>query len=143
MLEAIELRLVNLAQKVANMYKDNIEQKYYDQLCNAITVCRDYYINGKGDWGNMYDVVLNDDGIWEYTYCSWFTDEIQNMWCLVTDILICNCYLGCISEQDYIPQDMEIKGDNIPKFVELLEKLICEKIDYEQIFEFFNKEMCY
>lgn len=56
----------------------------------------------------MYDVVLNDDGIWEYAEWSYFTEEIQNMWGLVTDILICNCYLGCIGEGHITPQDMEL-----------------------------------
>lgn len=43
---------------------------------------------------------MNDNGIWEYAEwdCYYFTEEIRNMWALVTDILICNCYLICIKQ---------------------------------------------
>lgn len=70
-------------------------------------------------------------------------EEIQNMWVLITDILLCNCYMGCEDIGDSIPQDMEIRGENIPDFVDLLEELICHNIDYDRIFEFWDDEMCY
>lgn len=41
------------------------------------------------------------------------------------------------------PQELEIREENMPKFVELLENLVCDNIDYEKTFEFWNKEMCY
>ncbi len=47
--EATELRLVKLAQKIADMYHDDMEPQYYRQLCNAITVCREYYVHNKGN----------------------------------------------------------------------------------------------
>lgn len=145
MSKEIELRLIKSAQKVANLYKNRLEQKYYKQLCNAIEVCYKYYVNNNDTWDIMYDVILGDGGIWEYAESLHiqFSQEIQNMWMLITDILICNCYLGCTKEQDYIPEDMEIQKENIPEFVELLEKLIYDKIDYKHIFEFFNKKICY
>lgn len=141
--ETLELRLVKVAQKVADMYKDRIAQEYYQQLCNAINVCRDYHIKGQGDWSDMYDVILYDDGFWEYTYCSEFEEEIQNMWALETDILTCNCYLGCVAEQHSTPQDMEIQEENIPEFVMFLESMMEEKMDYEKIFSFWDEKMCY
>lgn len=97
---SIELRLVHLAQKVASMYKDKIEQKYYKQLCDAIETCRDYYINGGKDW-------------------------------------------GCISEDGITPEDLELRGENIPAFVELLEKHINQTIGYDKIFQFWGSGICY
>jgi len=141
--ETIELRLVNLAQKVADMYSDMIPDDQYKQLCKAIEVCRAYHAEAQNDWNVMYDVVLAEDAIWEYACCSTGEEEISDMWGLVTNILICNCWLGCVAERDYLPQDMEIQGDNIPEFVELLENCIGEKIDYDMIFEYWGKEMCY
>lgn len=143
MKETLELRLTNLAQKVADMYQARISQEHYQQLCNAIDVCRDYHIQGKRKWVDMYDVVLYDDGIWEYGENPNLEEEIKNMWMLETDILICNCYLGCVAEQRSIPQDMELQGENIPEFVDLLERVIKEKIDYNKIFVFWKEKMCY
>lgn len=141
----IELKLIKLAKKIADRYKNDIETKYYKQLYNAITICQEYSINNNGSWIDIYKVVIDENGICDYAeqeyYC--FTEDIKNMWALVTDILICNCYLACIKEQDVVPEDMEIQEANIPKFVEILEKSITEKIDYEYIFEFWNKKMCY
>lgn len=91
----------------------------------------------------MYNVVLWEDGIWEYGENSNIEKEIKNMWMLETDILICNCYLGCIAEHDSTPQDMELQGENIPEFVDLLEMVIKENIDYKSIFDFWKEKMCY
>ena len=89
-----------MAQKVASMYKDKIEQKYYKQLGDAIETCRDYYINGGKDW-------------------------------------------GCISEDGITPEDLELRGENIPAFVELLEKHINQTIGYDKIFQFWGSGICY
>ena len=143
MRETLELQLTNLAQKVADMYQDRISQEHYQQLCNAINVCKEYHIKGQGDWWDMYDVVLYDDGIWEFADYPDFEEEIKDMWALETDILICNCYLGCVAEHHSTPQDMELQEENIPEFVDLLENAIQEKIDYEMIFDFWKEKMCY
>lgn len=145
MSETIELRLVNLAQKVADMYCDRIPHEQYEQLCNAINVCKAYHTDNQDDWGVMYEAVLAEDAIWEYACYKDVEEEIADMWALVTDILICNCWLGCIAEKDYLPQDMEIEGENIPGFVELLESTIGDndKIDYDSIFQYWGKNLCY
>ncbi|MBQ3583805.1 MAG: hypothetical protein IJA27_03735 [Lachnospiraceae bacterium] len=143
MKETLELRLTNLAQKVADMYQDRISQEHYQQLCNAIDVCRDYHIQGQREWVDMYDVILYDDGIWEYGENPNIEEEIKDMWALETDILICNCYLGCVAEQHSTPQDMEIQGDNIPEFVDFLEGMLAEQMDYEKFFDFWAEKMCY
>lgn len=141
MAESIELRLTNLAQKVAEMYKDRITPEQYKQLCNAIHVCRDYHVNSQREWVDMYDVVLYDGGIWEYSYSPEFTEELQDMWTLEMNILSCNCYLGC--GDDTPPQDLELQGDNIPEYVDFLESIIGENMDYEKIFEFWGEKICY
>lgn len=143
MKETLEMRFINIAQKVADLYSARITQEQYQQLCDAIRVCRDYHIEGQENWGVMYDVVLGDDGIWEYANDSNVEEEISDMWALETDILICNCYLGCMAEHDYTPQDMEIQKENIPEFVDFLEQMTEEKIDYERIFAFWGEKMCY
>ena len=143
MKETLELRLTNLAQKVADMYQDRISQEHYQQLCNAIDVCRDYHIQGQREWVDMYDVILYDDGIWEYGENPNIEEEIKDMWALETDILICNCYLGCVAERHSTPQDMEIQGDNIPDFVDFLEGMLAEQMDSEKIFDFWAEKMCY
>ena len=58
-MEATELRLVKLAQKIADMYQDDMDPQYYRKLCNAITVYREYYVHNKGNWEDMYNAVLN------------------------------------------------------------------------------------
>lgn len=139
----IELRLINIAEKIAEMYQHRVSNEYYQQLCNAINVCKEYHIKGQGDWGDMYDAILYDDGIWEYAYYKDFDEEIQDMWAVETDILMCNCYLGCVAEHDSTPQNMEIQGDNIPEFVSFLENIIQEKLDFKKIFSFWEEKMCY
>ena len=42
------------------------------------------------------------------------------MWGLEVRILMCNCWLGCTKENNCEPQDMEMRGENIPEFVEVL-----------------------
>ena len=91
----------------------------------------------------MYDAILYEDGIWEYAYYKDFDEEIQDMWAVETDILMCNCYLGCVAEHDSTPQNMEIQGDNIPEFVSFLENIIQEKLDFKKIFSFWEEKMCY
>ena len=140
---SLENRLTNLATKVADMYSDKISQEYNKQLYDAINVCKDYHTTGCSDLWDMYDVVLGEDGIWNYGYNSEFSEELQDMWALETDILSCNCYLGCIKERQSRPQDLELQGDNIPEFVELLEEVICDEIDYDRIFDFWAEKMCY
>lgn len=95
--------------------------------------------------GMLLHVGTIDEGIWEYGEYSDFEEEIMNMWALETDILTCNCYLGCIAEQDSIPQDMEIQEVNISEFVDFLENVVGEKIDYDYkyIFNFWAEKMCY
>ncbi len=141
--DTIELRLVNLAQKVADMYSDMIPDEQYKRLSEAIEVCRAYHVKKQDNWGVMYEGVLGEDAIWEYAFYKDIQKEIANMWALVTDILICSCWLGCVAEHDPIGQDMDIRGENISEFVELLESCIVEKIDYATIFEYWGKEMCY
>lgn len=145
MSETIELRLVNLAQKVADMYCDRIPREQYEQLCSAINVCKAYHTENQDDWGVMYDVVQGEDGIWNYACYKNIEEEISDMWALVTDILTCNCWLACVEKREPLPQDMEIEGENIPGFVELLESSIGDndKIDYDTIFQYWGKNLCY
>ena len=42
MAETIELRLVHLAQQVADMYKNTIPSEQFEQLYDAIKVCGDW-----------------------------------------------------------------------------------------------------
>lgn len=124
-------------------YKSRITSEQYTQLYDAIKICQEYYADGKGDWGRMYEVVLDEDGIWEYSELYDFEKEITYMWGLETRILMCSCYLGCVREHDYIPQDMELRGENILRFVECLEQNVGEKIDFETAIEFWDKNLCY
>ncbi len=143
MSETIEIRLVNLAQKVADMYSDRIPREQYEQLCNAINVCKAYHTENQDNWGVMYEVVLGEDAIWEYPFYKDIEKEIADMWALVTEILMCSCWLGCVAEHDPIGQDMDINGENIPGFVELIENSFGDKIDYAPIFEYWGEKMCW
>ena len=140
-MDSIELRLIKLAQKVTERYKQKLESERYNELYNAIEVCREYHVKKQEDWWVMYDVVNGDGGIWESIDC--FDDEINDMWVLVLDILSCNCYLGCEAEKQSTPQDLELQGENIPEFVELLEGMIDKEIDYDTVFRFWGEKMCY
>lgn len=104
---------------------------------------RDISIEDMDKMCEMQETVLGEDGIWNYAACEFFEEEIQNMWMLVTDILICNCYMGFKDVGNSIPQDMDIRGENIPDFIGLLEESIYNRIDYDRIFEFWKEEMCY
>lgn len=140
-MEAIELRLVKLAQIVADRYRDDIEPQYYGQLCNAIDVCKEYCVHGKENWEDMYDVVLNMEWLFLEEERIWRHGEVGNMWGLARTILVCNCYLRCIDEGRSIPMVMDIQGENIPEFVELLESSMGETIDYQTIFAFWHKNI--
>ena len=141
--KAMESKLIEYALHIAKQYKSKITSEQYMQLYNAIKICQEYFVDGKGDWGRMYEAVLDEDGIWEYSELYDFEEEITYMWGLETRILICCCYLGCVSEHDYLPQDMELRGENIPGFVECLEQNVGEKIDFKAVIGFWDKNLCY
>ncbi len=142
-MNSIELSLLKQAQRIADMYADNTDAGRYKQLCDAIKVCKECRIEGKGDWRDIYGVLSGEGGIWEYIEWSGFTEEESDMWILEMNILTCICYLDCIEEGNNPPQDMEIQGDNIPEFEEFLKNNIADKPDYEKILTFWDEMMCY
>ena len=72
---SLENRLTNLATKVADMYSGKISREYNRQLYDAINVCKDYHTTGGFGLWDMYEVVLGEDGIWNYGYNSKFAEE--------------------------------------------------------------------
>ena len=72
----------------------------------------------------MYEAVLEDGGIWEYSEdVGDFSEKLRTMWVLETCILICSCWLGGQKKQNIVPEDMELRGENIPSFLDFLEGL--------------------
>ena len=92
----------------------------------------------------MYEAVLGDGGIWEYSEGAGdFSEELRTMWVLETCILICSCWLGCQKEQDVAPEDMELRGENIPSFLDFLEGLPDSPPDCARIWEYWSRNLCY
>lgn len=143
MKDNIELRLLEQAQRIATMYKTSMKFEEYQELCNVINRCYEYAENGKGNWGDLYEVILGEEGIWGYAYDNQLSEELKEMWSLETCILSCNCYIGCEKEQDCMPQDLEIKGECIAQFIEFMEHNFYKKTDYKKCFDFWSKNMCY
>ena len=141
--KTIEARLTNLARRIFAQYQSQLEPEHVHQLDEAIRICETYQ-QGVGDWGEMYEVVLGDGGIWEYSEgVGDFSEELRTMWVLETCILICSCWLGCQREQDSIPEDMELRGENIPFFLDFLEGLPDGTPDCDQIWEYWSRNLCY
>lgn len=93
--KTIEARLTSLARRIFVQYQSQLEPVYVHQLDEAIRICETYQ-QGVGNWGDLYEVVLGDDGIWEYSEGAGdFSEELRTMWVLETCILICSCWLGC------------------------------------------------
>lgn len=139
----IELKLIEQAQRIADIYKTNMQLENYQELCNVINRCHEYAEYSKGDWGDLYELILGEEGIWQYAYDTKLPEELQEMWSLETCIFLCNCYIGCEKEHDCTPQDLEIKGECITQFVEFIEHNFHRKSDYQRCFDFWNKNMCY
>lgn len=119
----LEVRLISFARRIFAKYQSQLEPKYARQLDEAICTCETYQ-QGVGDWGDMYEIILGNGGISEYSEgVGDFTEEQRTMWVQETCILICCCYLGCQKEQDYTPEDMELRGENISAFLEFCEEL--------------------
>lgn len=139
----IEARLISFARRIFAKYQSQLEPKYASQLEEAICICETYQ-QGVGDWGDMYEVILGDGGISEYSEgVGDFTEKQRTMWVLETCILICCCYLGCQKEQDYTPEDMELRGENILAFLEFCEELPDSLPDCAYIWEYWNRNLCY
>ena len=141
--KTIEVRLTSLARQILEQYQSQLESEYACQLDEAIGVCEKYQ-QGVGNWWDMYEVVLGDGGIWEYSEGAGdFSGELETMWVMETNILICSCWLGCQKEQDSIPEDMDLRGENIPSSLDYLEGLQDSPPDCVQIWEYWNKNLCW
>ncbi|MDE6699902.1 MAG: hypothetical protein K2K10_02645 [Acetatifactor sp.] len=78
--KAIEARLTSLSRRIFAQYQSQLESAYARQLDEAIRVC-EIYQQGVGDWIDMYEVVLGDGGIWEYSEGAGnFSEELKTMW---------------------------------------------------------------
>jgi len=141
--KTIEVRLTSLARQIFAQYQSQLEPEYVRQLDNAIRICEAYQ-QGVSNWGDMYEAVLSDGGIWEYSEGAGdFSEELRTMWVLETCILMCSCWLGCQKEQESTPEDMELRGENIPAFLDFLERLPDSPPDCARIWEYWNKNLCY
>lgn len=141
--KSIEVRLTRLARRIFAQYKSQLMPEYARQLDKAIGICEAYQ-QGEGSWSNMYVVILCDDGIWEYSEgLGDFSKELRTMWVMETCILMCSCWLGCQKEQDIEPEDMDIRGENIPAFLTFLEGLPDSLPNCAQIWEYWNKNLCW
>ena len=67
-----------------------------------------------------------------------FSEELETMWVTETCVLICSCWLGCQKEQEYTPEDMDLRGENIPAFLDFLEGLPDCPPDCARVWEFWN-----
>lgn len=141
--KSIELRLLKQAERIAEMYKSDVASEKHEELCNAINACYGYVEDEKGDWGDLYEIVHGEDGLWNYEIDKSLSKYEQDMWGVVVCILSCNCLIGCIKEHDSEPQDLEIVVENIPSFVEFMENSFKGKEDCKKFNEFWRNEMCY
>lgn len=141
--KTVEVRLIHLAQQIFAQYQSQLEPKYACQLDEAIRVCEAYQ-QGVGNWDDMYEVVLADGGIWEYSEGAGdFSGELESMWVMETCLLMCSCWLGWQKEKDVIPEDMELRGENIPAFLDFAEGLQGSLPDCIQIWEYWNQNLCW
>ena len=44
MANELEVRIINLAQKITDMYIDDLDTEKYQEVCHAIHVCREFDI---------------------------------------------------------------------------------------------------
>lgn len=139
----IAVRLIIQAERIADMYSDELDIDKRNQLYNAIQVCRKFVEDCSTYWGILYDAVQGDEGIWEYADYPEFSEELQNMWILETDILSCICYNACTMQEPSTPQDLEIREENISKFAEFIENNFFGESDYQKCLDFWDENMCY
>lgn len=141
--KSIEARLTDLARRILERYQSQLEPRCARQLDEAIRIC-ELYQQGAGSWEKMYEAVLWDGGIWEYSEGAGnFSGELETMWVMETCILICSCWLGCQKEQEPEPEDMALRGENIPAFLAFLEELPDRLPDCAQIWEYWNNNLCW
>ena len=115
-----EVRIINLAQKITDMYIDDLDTEKYQEVCHAIHVCREYVENHVGDWGDLYEVVEGDGGLWEYVVMDDLPEKLEEMYVMVHCVLACMCYIACEKENTSQPEDLELCGENIPEFLSLI-----------------------
>ncbi|MDE7325077.1 MAG: hypothetical protein K2N63_02185 [Lachnospiraceae bacterium] len=143
MKNTIEARLTSLARRIFVQYQNQMGSEYAGQLDVAISICETYQ-QGMGNWQDLYEAVLGEGGIWEYSEgAGGFLGELETMWVMETCILLCSCWLGCQREGGIEPEDMELRGENIPDFLKFLENLPDIPKDCAGIREYFNKNLCW
>ncbi len=143
MANELEVRIIKLAQKIADMYIDDLDTEDYQVLCHAIHVCREYAENNIGDWGDLYEVVEGDGGLWEYTIIDDLPEKLEEMYIMVHCVLACMCYIACDKENTSQPEDLELRGENIPKFIEFAEKTFTKTNGYQECMDFWGENICY
>ena len=137
------MRMFIQKMEIFAQYQSQLEPEYACQLDEAIHSCEAYQ-QGVGNWGDIYEVVLGDGGVWEYSEGARdFSGELESMWVLETCILMCICWLGCQKEKGVIPEDMELREENIPAFLDFVEGLQERLPDCVQIWEYWNKNLCW
>ena len=139
----LEWRLITQASRMAEVFREIIDAGRFGRLSDVIELCRNYAQCAVDGWDELYEAVLGDGGIWEFgeLYDNFSRDE-RLFWRLETCILMCVCRIACESEQDYCPQDMEMRSENIPLFAEHLEKSFHGQADSADCIEFFNANLC-
>lgn len=143
MANELEVRIIKLAQKIADMYIDDLDTEDYQVLCHAIHVCREYVENNIGDWGDLYEVVEGDGGLWEYTIIDDLPEKLEEMYIMVHCVLACMCYIACDKENTSQPEDLELRGENIPKLIEFAEKTFTKTNGYQECMDFWGENICY
>ena len=143
MANELEVRIINLAQKITDMYIDDLDTEKYQEVCHAIHVCREYVENHVGDWGDLYEVVEGDGGLWEYVVMDDLPEKLEEMYVMVHCVLACMCYIACEKENTSQPEDLELCGENIPEFIELAEKVFSKTDGYQKCMNFWGNNICY
>ena len=143
MKNTLELRIIELAQRIADMYIDDLDAEKYQELCHAIHVCREYAENNIGNWGDLYEVVEGDGGIWEYAALQDMPEKLAEMYTIENCVLSCMCYIACRKDGECTPEDMELREENIPGFIEFVEKNFYKNSGYRECTDFWGDKVCY
>ncbi|MDE6597772.1 MAG: hypothetical protein K2K60_03950 [Clostridia bacterium] len=139
---ALNERILKLARRTVEAYKDDISADSLKLITSVIYEFDSYYSSESKDYRYLCELVQGENGIWTNAANSKLPEKEQEMWDLEVDCLLaCLLKLELIVHGDRGAADFEVEERNIPPFVSYMEKNFKSKADYKKVIKFWNKAM--
>ncbi len=143
LVNSLYFRILQLAQSVVDVYRGALTPEDLERFEQVMAVFQKCQEPQGHDYGNLYDVIDGEDGIWVLGEDTTLPKPIQECWRLETCLLSCYIRLKFDDHNEVIPQDLEMQAEKIPDFIAFMETHFHSQQDFYRCFDFFSHTVCY